>query len=62
MSSTSSVIAIAKTPSLKASILPVSHRFMGRDFGPGRGYPLGMARTTNLRMMAPPQGPVRVRA
>jgi hypothetical protein len=62
MSSTSSVIAIAKTPSLKASMRLVSHRFMGADFGSRPGYPSGMARTHHFRMMAPPQGPVRVRA
>jgi hypothetical protein len=61
MSSTSRVIAIAKTPSLKASMRPVSHRFMRPDFCPGPGYPLRMARVNDFRMMAPPQGPVRVR-
>ncbi len=56
------MIAIAKTPSLKASIRPVSHRFMGADFGSRPGYPSGMTRTHHFRMMAPLQGPVRVRA
>ena len=44
------------------SLRPASHRFMPRGFGPSPGYPLHMARATDFRMMAPPQGPVRVRA
>jgi hypothetical protein len=49
----------AVAESLDAARLPSVH---GRAFGPGRGYPLGMARTGTFRMMAPLQGPVRVRA
>jgi hypothetical protein len=35
---------------------------MRADFCSRPGYPFGMTRATDFRMMAPPQGPVRVRA
>ena len=38
MSSTSSVIAIANTPSLNASVRPVSHRFFTARRSPGGGF------------------------